>query len=309
MKHHFFPINSLFSRLVVLATVILNLSCGDQRPSTRETTTNGTINISVDESFKPIIDSQIRVFEAAYPNAKVIAHYKPEAECLRDLASDSTRMIIVTRPLSRQEEDLFKGSLGYVPAIGLLAYDAVAVITNRQSADSIFSMDDLRSILSGKGKSNLKPVMDGLSATSTVRYAMDSILKGQPLGKNVVAAKSSLDVIDYVAANRDAIGFIGVSWIGNKEDVNQLSFLQKVNIASVQCVICNRETYVKPYQANIATKRYPMVRGLHYIVKENFGGVGSGFVNFLQYERGQLIFRRAYLMPARMSFSVRDVEM
>ena len=39
-------------------------------------------------------------------------------------------------------------------------------------------------MLSGKDPKH-QPVMDGVTATSTVRYAMDSILHGQPLGKNV----------------------------------------------------------------------------------------------------------------------------
>jgi len=309
MKHPFFSGNGLLSWLVLSVMLTCGLSCGEAGESNQESTTRGKINISVDEAFKPIIDSQITVFEALYPNAKVNVQYKPEAECLRDLAHDSIRMVIVTRELNREETDHYKKSLGYVPAMGLLAYDAVTVIANNKSKDSIFSMTDLRSILSGTWKSDVKVVMDGLSATSTVRYAVDSVLKGQPLGKNVMAAKNSLGVIDYVSNNVDAIGFIGVSWIGNPEDTASLSFLQKVNIASVQCGICTNETYVKPYQANIAMKRYPMVRGLHYIVKENFRGVGSGFLNFLQYERGQLIFRRAYLWPARMPFTVRQVNL
>lgn len=309
MKHLFKSTGSLVRRLFVMGATAFLWGCAQPGADTRDTTTSGTINISVDESFKPIIDSQIKVFEAAYPNAKIIAHYKPEAECLRDLAADSTRMIIVTRSLTTEEEQFYKDSIGYVPIMGLLANDAVTVIVNRQSPDSIFSMNDLKGILSGNGTSKLRPVMDGLSATSTVRFAIDSILRGQPPGKNVTAAKSSQGVIDYVSENKDAIGFIGVSWIGDKEDVKQLSFLQKVNIASIQCTICTRETYVKPYQANIALGRYPMVRGLHYILKENFDGLGSGFANFMEHERGQLIFKRAYLWPARMSFSVRDVQM
>ncbi|MBS1934002.1 MAG: phosphate ABC transporter substrate-binding protein, PhoT family, partial [Bacteroidetes bacterium] len=133
-----------------------------------------------------------------------------------------------------------------------------------------------------------------------------SVLRGQPLGKNVVAAKSSEDVINYVADHPKAIGFIGVSWIGNEDDPDQLSFQQKVKIAAVQCVSCLGETYVEPYQANIALKRYPMVRDVYYILKEDFHGIGNNFVNFLQYERGQLIFKRAYLWPARMSFEIRN---
>lgn len=310
MKHLFNSTGSLVRRLFVLGASALFLGCSQPgTKDTRDTTTSGTIHISVDESFKPIIDSQIKVFEASYPKAKIIAHYKPEAECLRDLATDSTRMIIVTRSLTREEEDFYKNSIRYVPIMGKLAYDAVTVIVNNQSPDSIFTMDDLRGILAGTSNYKLRPVMDGVSATSTVRFAIDSILHGQPPGKNVTAARSSQGVIDYVSENKDAIGFVGVSWIGDKEDVKQLSFLQRVNIASIRCGICTRETYVKPYQANIALRRYPMVRGLHYILKENYGGLGSGFANFLELERGQLIFRRAYLWPARIPFNVRDVEM
>jgi len=195
--------------------------------------------------------------------------------------------------------------LKFNPAQGKMAYDAIAVLVNNNAKDSIFDMADIRSMLKGTSGYKYKVVMDGLTATSTVRYAIDSLLKGEPFGKNVMAAKSSSGVIDYVSNNSDAIGFVGVSWIGNREDANQLSFLQKVRIASIECTACDKKTYVKPYQANIAMRRYPMVRGLYYILKENYNGLGSGFANFLIYERGQLIFRRAYLWPAKMSFDVR----
>ena len=48
-----------------------------------------------------------------------------------------------------------------------------------------------------------------------------------------------------------------------------------------------------------------MVRPLFFILKENTLGLGTGFVNFLSLERGQLIFRRSYLVPAKMDFTVR----
>jgi len=115
-------------------------------------------------------------------------------------------------------------------------------------------------------------------------------------------------VLDYVAKNEHAVGFIGVSWIGDQHDPKQLSWLKSVNVAAIRCTSCGGETYVKPYQANIALKRYPLVRSLYYILKENYSGVGNNFVNFLQYERGQLIFSKAYLWPTQMSFNVRDTQ-
>jgi len=85
-----------------------------------------------------------------------------------------------------------------------------------------------------------------------------------------------------------------------------LSFLKKVKIAAVECTQCEGNPFVKPYQANIMLKRYPLVRGLYYILKENYDGLGGGFANFLNYEKGQLIFRRAYLWPAKMNFNIRS---
>lgn len=271
-----------------------------------DTMTSGTIHISVDESFKPIIDSQIEVFESSLGDAHIIPHYKPEADCLRDLKYDSIRMIIVTRPLTPNEEKIMRDTLKFNPVQGKMAFDAIAVLVNNKTRDSIFDMTDLRSLVKGTSGYKYKVVMDGLSATSTVRYAMDSFSRGQPFGANVMAARSSLGVIDYISNNTDAIGLVGVSWIGNPEDSSSTSFLKKVKIASIECTSCRPTAYVKPYQANIATRRYPLVRGLHYILKENYKGLGSSFVNFLIYERGQLIFRRAYLWPAKMSFEVRN---
>lgn len=284
---------------------IFFIGCHQNKRTDIDSTDRGTIYISVDETFQPVIDSQIQVFEALYPNAKVVAEYKPEAECFKDLMNDSTRMIIVTRGLTPMEEKYYKDSLSYSPTWSRVAYDGIAVIVNRDSPDSIFTMSAIRGILDGTSGDKQLAVFDGLSETSTIRYAVDSILRGRPIDpKKVFAEKNSEAVINYVANHKDVIGFIGVSWIGNPEDTAQLSFLTKVRIASIECT-CPEKTFVKPYQANIMLKRYPMVRGLYYILKENYNGLGSGFANFMEYERGQLIFRRAYLSPAKMNFTIR----
>jgi len=280
--------------------------CQENKRGDLDTFDSGTIHISVDESFKPVIDSEIMVFEALHPKAKIVAEYKSEADCFKDLQTDSTRMIIVTRGLSPEEEKFFEQKLSFLPSYTKVANDAVAVIVNNESADSMFLMSELRGILSGTTGDKQKAVFDGLSGTSIARFATDSILQGKPLNpEKVFAAKTSQDVIDYVSKNKNVVGFVGVSWIGNPEDSTQLSFLNKVRIASVECN-CPEKTFVKPYQANIMTKRYPLVRGLYYILKENYEGLGSGFANFLTYEKGQLIFRRAYLGPAKINFSIRS---
>jgi len=300
----------LINLILAISGIVLTTSgCGEsgQKNTKMETTTSGTIHISVDESFKPVIDSQVQVFESLHPDAHVIVHYKPEAECLKDLENDSIRMVIVTRGLTEEERAGLEKKLKYSPRFGPIAFDAIAVIVNNSSNDTAFTMQDVRSIALGTSGYKYKMLLDGTSATSTVRFVIDSLLHGKQLSPNIAAAKSSEGVIDYVSANKDAIGLLGVSWVGNQNDPQTLSFLEKVKIAALECRGCNG-VYVKPYQANIAMGRYPMVRPLYYILKENYDGVGSGFSNFLIYEKGQLIFRRAYLLPGRMELDVREME-
>ena len=292
-----------------LTGIIIGLllsGCGTKPRTAQETPTSGTIHISVDESFKPVIDSQIKVFNSTWPDAHIVVDYRPEAQCLRDLTTDSTRMVLVTRGLTPEEGNFYNDSFHLRPTFGVLAFDAIAVIVNPACKDSTFDRKDLEDMLNGTN-TKYQPVMDGTSATSTVRYAIDSILQGKPLGKNVMAAHGSEGVVNFVANNPRAVGFIGVLWVGDRNDPADTSFLTKIKVAAVQCKGCVAGKYVKPYQANIAYGRYPLVRSLYYILKENWSGIGNNFVNFLQYERGQLIFSKAYLWPAGMHFEVRDV--
>ncbi|MEY2639868.1 MAG: hypothetical protein RIR90_1350, partial [Bacteroidota bacterium] len=85
------------NRLIkVLYLSMLIVACGQQEQAedTRDTPNKGTIYISVEESFRPVIEEQIKVYEASYPGTHIVAAYKPEVDCMRDLQKDSTRMVI-----------------------------------------------------------------------------------------------------------------------------------------------------------------------------------------------------------------------
>jgi phosphate transport system substrate-binding protein len=266
-----------------------------------DTFTSGTIHITVEE--------EIEVYEKSFPGSRIIAEYKTEANCFKDLFSDtSNRMIIVTRGLTREEDQYFKDRLNYSPRWEEVASDAITVIVNSASKDTLFTVARLKKQLTGLSNRDQTIVFDGLNATSTVRFILDSILHGQKFDTSVVrAVKSSREVINYVSNNSNAVGFVGISWIGNPEDTAQVKLLRKVKIAWVACDACTDSPYVKPMQVSILSKRYPLVRGLYYILKENYSGLGTGFTSFMKYERGQLIFKRAYL-GTMMGFDVRNVK-
>jgi phosphate transport system substrate-binding protein len=281
----------------------------EQEKELKDTPYRGAITISADESFKPVVDELVQVYESNHPKTKINVIYKPEAECFKDFGVDSIRMVIATRRFNEDEKALMVDSLGVSPQSMVVARDAVAVIVNPESPDSLFSMADIRAVLNGRFRKNLIPVFDGVKATSNVRLIMDSVLRGDSLTPAAVAARSSEGVIDYVSQNRDVIGFIGISWIGNPEDREQLSFLKRVRVAGIESTYKDGG-FVKAYQQNIYTKSYPMVRDLVYTLKENYQGLGYGFAGFMSGEIGQLIFRRAYLVPQVLkNFGLRPINL
>ena len=299
--------------VAVIGIVCLLLISGcksfkQQQDALPDTSNRGTIYVSADESFKPVIDEQVQVYESNHPGTKINVQYKPEAECLKDMFTDSIRMVIATRKYSADEKSLMVDSMKVSPRSMVIARDGIAVIVHPSAPDSLFRMKDIREILTGRFKKNLIPVFDGLKATSTVRFIIDSLLRGDSLTSRALAARSSEGVLDYVSKNPEAIGFIGVSWIGNPEDTSQLSFLKKIRVASIESTDIP-DAFVKAYQANIYIRRYPVVRDLVYILKEKHKGLGTGFANFMSGEIGQLIFKRAYLAPMQKKFGIRPVKL
>lgn len=291
---------------LVLSTGLL-LSCGNggQNKQSLDTPTSGTIRISVDETFEPLIEAEIKVFQSLYPKTRIIAEYKPEAECFKDLLNDSARLVIVTRDFNNQEKEYFK-QLKIAPHSMLLAWDAVALVTNHANPDSILTMDQVRSIMTGEDKERKWQLVFDNENSSTVRYIRDSINKGKPLPPNTMAAKTNPEVVDYVTKNKDAIGVIGVNWISDPNDSTTIEFTNKVTVVKVRADYGSE--FVKPYQAYIATGSYPLKRGCFFCLKEPYRGLGTGFVTFLGSYEGQLIIKKFRLFPARINAVFREAE-
>lgn len=284
-----------------VASVLLS-SC-DNTPTHPDTLSSGTIDISADETYKPVIEEQLKVFDSSYPNAHITVHYKPESECFKDFFDNKARLILVTRQLSPAEKQLCDQKQ-IAPSSLPLAKDAVAVIINNSSPDSLLDMQALKGILTGIYKKKYTVVFDN-QGSSTVRYITDSLLKGAKLGSNVFAAKGNEAVVDYVAKNPDAIGFVGLSYVSDPVDsANTGGFIHTIKVVSI--LNDSTQRFYQPYQAYIALKWYPLTRDLFYISRESYHGLGTGFANFLANERGQLIFKHADMFPLRMNIIIRD---
>lgn len=301
----FFRITKKYA--VYLTALTLLAACRNNPNAKKlDTGTEGEIRISVDETYKPLLDSEIKVFESLYPKAHIVPSYKPEAECFKDLLNDSARMVIVTRDFNAAERDYFK-KIKITPQSLLLAWDALALVVNHANPDSILTMDQVRGIMDGTNKERKWQLVFDNANSSTVRYIQDSINKGKPLPANTMAAKTNPEVIDYVAKNKDAIGVIGVSWISDPSDSLALAFTNKVSVVKLRAD--NGSEFVLPYQAYIGIGSYPLKRGFYFCLKEPYHGLGSGFATFLGSYEGQLVIKQFRLFPARLNVVFREANL
>lgn len=293
-------------------------SCNrNQEGEPEDTPTSGTISITADETFKPIIEAEVTAFENIYKNAKINASYKPEGKAVADLLNDSARIIIVTRELTSAEKKHFD-DIKLFPRITKIAYDAVSFVTNNSNSDTMFSNDQVKKIITGEistwkqlnpksPDSPIQLVFDN-NSSGTLRYLKD-YTGGKNISKNSSAASSSEAVIDYVSKNRNSLGVIGVTWVSDRRDSSLMSFVNKVRVVEVSPPDSSegRGDYYKPYQAYIATKYYPLWRTVYIISREARAGLGTGFASFVAGDNGQRIILKSGLVPA--SVPVRLVEL
>lgn len=266
---------------------------------------SGELKVTADESFRPVVDELVKVFESNYPEARISVDYKPEAECLDDYISGKSKMMILTRELHESEQTLLSEKKVVSNSLAV-AKDAIAVILHPEDPDTNLSLEMIQGVLTGAHKRSYKVVFDN-QGSSTLRYMLDSLIPGEELGAEVYAARGQEQILEYVASQPGSMGFIGVSHVADYNDPQGLAFTRKVRVAALYNPVDNQ--FHQPYQAYIATDQYPLTRNLYYIHRENYPGLATGFANFLAKEKGQLIFKQSRLFPLKSDVIFRDVSM
>ena len=104
-----------------------------------DTYTSGVIEIAADESFQPIVQEEIDVFEGTFPLAGIVPLYTTEVDAVNLLLKDSVRLAITTRTLTAEEMNSFH-SRKFYPREIKLATDGLALIVNRQNPDSLINI-------------------------------------------------------------------------------------------------------------------------------------------------------------------------
>ena len=308
--------NSKFIFYCFITVCFFFAGCASNTGRKLSTPTSGKETIACDETFKPIVEDEIHVFNSIYDQAKVSAIYQTESSAINSLLKDSTHLAIVTRRLTDTEKKHFE-SIQLSPREIIIAYDAIAIIEHPSNKDSMLTMSQLSDVFTGKitkwdqlncknNHKGIKIIFDNPNS-STISYITKNITKKAPI-KNAVSALTNTEVIQKVSEEENSIGIIGVNWISDRDDSTCMNFLKAIRVVALSNE--NTATYsnsYKPYQGYIATGEYPIRRELLCLLTEPHSGLCSGFVSFLASDRGQRVILKSGILPATQTLRLVEV--
>lgn len=304
--------------LLIMAFGLCTFGCQERTKSGKvlDTPTTGELRIMVDEGYKPIIASAADVFDSIYGRAHIEPVYTSEGEALSALFRDSIQVVIIARSLTEEELDKYFRPRGFTPPMTPIAHDAVAFIVHPENKDTVFTVDQIRDILTGKiatwrdlnAKSPLGDILLVFDnpLSGTVRYARDTIAGGAPLPANASALNTNPEVIAYVAKNKNAIGIIGANWVSDTDDKGVQAFRKEIKLADI--APAPGKVGYGPYQAYLSTGKYPFKRTVYIINAQARKGLGLGFAAFLSSDPGQRIMLKDGLLPATAPIRVIQIQ-
>jgi len=304
-------------RTFLLLALILFLSCrSGSKQTLDETPTRGNIKIFADESYQPIIDSEIYTFTSLYSYANITPFYKPEVDIINDFMNDSVKVIVTNKKLSDEQIQYLRDTL-VIARTTTIAYDALALIVNKENSDTLLSYNTIKDIFLSNIKTwkeiNNKSKLDKISVvfdntkSGNVRYFKEKFEISDKLPSNFYALNSNEEVVNFISKNRNALGIISVNWISDKDDAKSRKFTNNIRVVALSSSYDNTSFYL-PEQGSIYNKTYPFTREVYLISRETFAGLGSGFISFVAAEKGQRIILKAGLVPAIMPIRLIQVK-
>lgn len=221
---------------------------------------------------------------------------KSEAETLNDLFNGKTGVAVLTRNLSEKEKINFSQKK-IIPKITNFAIDAIALVRNKTSNDTLLALKDVIEFMKGNSSNAIKGLVFDNPNSSTVSY-IKKLARVDVLPENgVYSFKSNEEVIKFVSENNGMIGVIGVNWISEPSS-KMLPYLENINVLSVKAL--NGSSFVSPTQNNIAEGTYPLARDLFIVNCQGYSGLGMGFASFIAGDVGQRIVLKSGLLPVRV---------
>ena len=283
-----------------MASLLISILIGCEER--KESATKGSISINVDESIASTMNKVVDDFTGLYTETSVSKETVSTREAIANLVNEQVDLILIARELTPEEQESFD-RFSVKTYSYKIAMDGLILLVNSRNSIRQIDMIDLKKIMSGE-ITNWKDIKTSIISgkiqlfskdrnSADYTYMTKNLLDDINANLNIYPCSTSTDVIDQVAKYPNALGWVGLDWKPNKENIN-VRILEVAAYDSTAIV----QDYYEPHQAHIHRRYYPLTRYL-YVYSRDMGSanVTAGLVTFFTHE-GQRIIVNKGLVPS-----------
>ena len=273
-------INLIYSMLVLGIIFIFFIGCGSKYPQTSET---GKITISGSTSVGPLMEKLAEAYETKNSATKIEINQVGSSAGIKDTINNISEIGMSSRKLKTEEEKEVKGII--------IAYDGIALITNKNNIIKNLNIEQIKGIYTGK-ITNWNEVEGGKDAPIVVvsredgsgtRDAFQEIVgyKAEELNKDTMISNGNGGIKESVIRNENAVGFVSFEYLDDS-----------VNVVNVEGV--------EPKAELVKGGEYKISRPFLLVTKEDkLTEKGQKLIDFILSEEGQRIILENKLIPIK----------
>jgi len=285
---------------IILALLLISILIGCEEQ--KESATKGSISVNVDESIALTMNKVVDDFTSLYTETSISKETVSTREAIANLVNEQVDLILIARELTPEEQESFN-RFNVKTYSYKIAMDGLILLVNSRNSIRQIDMIDLKKIISGE-ITNWKDVKTSMTSGKVQLFSKDrnsadytymtkNLLDDIEANLNIYPCSTSTNVIEQVAKYPNALGWVGLDWKPNKENIS-VRILEVAAYDSTAIV----QDYYEPHQAHIHRRYYPLTRYL-YVYSRDMGSanVTAGLVTFFTHE-GQRVIVNKGLVPS-----------
>ncbi|MBE6053207.1 MAG: phosphate ABC transporter substrate-binding protein [Clostridium sartagoforme] len=258
------------------------VGCGNNSKEGENSSEKATISVSGSTSVGPLMEKLAESYEGNN-NVSIEINQVGSSAGIKDAINGVSEIGMSSRELKSEEKNQVSATT--------IAYDGIAIITNKSNPIKNITIDQIKGIYTGK-ITNWKEIEGGKDAPIVVvsreegsgtRDAFQEIVgyKSEELIANAMISNATGAVKETVAGNENSIGFVSFEYLDDK-----------VNVVNVE--------NVEPKAELVQSGKYKISRPFIVVNKEgSLSEDGQKFIDFILSDEGQTIVKDNKAIPVK----------
>ncbi len=275
----------LISTSILLSVIIVGCGNASSNEINDEVSSNNkiTISISGSTSVGPLMGKLAEKYEKDNSNVSIEINEVGSSAGIKDAINGVSDIGMSSRELKSEEASEVKPTT--------IAYDGIAIITNKNNPIKNLTMNEIKDIYTGKitnwseieGGKDAPIVVVSREEGSGTRDAFQEIIgyESEELVANSLITNGTGSIKQTVIGNKNAIGFVSFEYLDDE-----------VNIVNVD--------NVEPKAEMVQAEKYKISRPFIVVSKEgNLSEEKQEFIDFILSEDGQAIVKENKAIPIK----------